>query len=75
MLDDAVNTMKGQASLKQIQLLCIFTREDVTLKIDRMRTLQILLNLISNSLKFSKDGESVGIGCDYKLDSEDSTQY
>lgn len=75
MLDDAVNIMKGQASLKQIQILCIFDREDVTLKMDRMRTLQILLNLISNSLKFSKDGDCVGISCDYKIDSEDSSQY
>ena len=64
--------MKGQASLKQIQLISIFDQDDLTVKIDRMRSLQILLNLISNSLKFSKEGEFVGICCDYKSDPGDS---
>ena len=74
-MEDAVNIMKGQASLKQIQLVCIFDKEDVSIKIDRMRSLQILLNLISNSLKFSPDGDCVGISCDYKIDEENSGQY
>ena len=74
-VEDTVNIMKGQASLKQIQLISIFDQEDVSVKIDRMRSLQILLNLISNSLKFSKDGEFVGIYCDYKTDPEDSSKF
>jgi signal transduction histidine kinase len=67
--------MKGQATLKQIQLISIFDQDDLSVKIDRMRSLQILLNLISNSLKFSKEGEFVGISCDYKNDPGDSCYY
>jgi len=47
----------------------------VVIKMDKMRTVQILLNLISNALKFSKEGECVGVSCDYQIDEEDYSLY
>ena len=49
----------------------MFPKTDLIVKMDRMRSLQILLNLISNSLKFSKEGDKVSLICDYKIDQQD----
>ena len=47
--------MEGQARLKAIKLNRKFDSSDIELQIDQMRTIQILLNLISNAIKFSPE--------------------
>jgi len=42
-----------------------FEQKDVRLEADKMRTTQILLNLISNAIKFSYDDEKIKIKCNY----------
>lgn len=38
-LEDATNIMKGQASVKKIKLQRIFAKNDLTVRMDRMRSL------------------------------------
>jgi signal transduction histidine kinase len=47
--------MEGQARTKDIKLIRVFKGKDITLQMDQMRTIQILLNLISNAIKFSPE--------------------
>jgi len=47
--------MEGQARLKAVKIIRKFDGPDIELQIDQMRTIQILLNLISNAIKFSPD--------------------
>jgi two-component system, NarL family, sensor histidine kinase BarA len=42
---------------------------------DKMRTLQILINLISNALKFSKENETVQVRCIYFADLLDLNSF
>ena len=66
---DAVDIMKGQASYSNITLVDVFKKDkDITIKMDKMRSLQIILNLVSNALKFSFGGQNVQVICDYDFD-------
>ena len=66
---DAVDIMKGHATYSKISMVIVFKKEkDIILKIDRMRSLQIILNLVSNAIKFSLGGQSVQVICDYDFD-------
>lgn len=58
--------MEGQARTKSIKLVKKFHGIDVDLQIDQMRTIQILLNLISNAIKFSPDNSKIYIECRQK---------
>ena len=40
-----------------------------------MRSVQILLNLISNGIKFSNEDESIGVSCDYTTDEDNPTKF
>lgn len=55
--------MQGQASIRGIKLRTKFNGANVELQIDQLRTIQILLNLISNAIKFSPDSGSIEIEC------------
>ena len=57
--------MEGQAKVRGIKLLFYFNQNDVHLKLDQMRTIQILLNLISNAIKFSPEDAKIEIECSY----------
>ena len=58
--------MQGQARIRGIKLNRKFHDSDVELQIDQMRTIQILLNLISNAIKFSPEDGQIDIECKYK---------
>lgn len=47
----------------------------MVLNIDKMRTMQILLNLISNALKFSSEDEIVTIKSSYTEDREEPGKF
>ena len=65
LLHDTVKIMEGQARVRGIKLIFEFKQDDVQLDLDQMRTVQILLNLISNAIKFSPDEEKIEIKCNY----------
>ena len=58
--------MEGQARVRGIKLNKKYKGTDVELQIDQMRTIQILLNLISNAIKFSPEDGKIDIECSYK---------
>ena len=60
---DTATMMIGQARLKNIRFSIKFAGDDIQLQIDLMRTTQILLNLISNAVKFSPENSKVEIEC------------
>lgn len=62
-LQDAVTISSGQAHLRSIKLNRKFKGSDIELQIDKMRTIQILLNLISNAIKFSPDNGEIDVEC------------
>ena len=53
--------MEQQARLRAIKLKRKFNSSDIELQIDQMRTIQILLNLISNAIKFSPENGEIEI--------------
>ncbi|MBF0344798.1 MAG: response regulator [Nitrospirae bacterium] len=59
-LDSAIDSLSAQAQKKDIELLChVATDVPVTVKGDPVRIRQIVLNLLSNSIKFTDQGEIV----------------
>lgn len=67
--------MKSQAELQEIDIQCKFKGSDLILSMDKMRTIQILLNLISNALKFSGEYETVKIKNGYTEDKESPGKF
>ena len=64
--------MEGQAKVRGLTLNFSFKQKDIRLQLDQMRTIQILLNLISNAVKFSPENAKIEIECNY-LKLEQST--
>ena len=60
--------MNAQASLKQVELQVtgIEEKDETLYKIDKIRLNQVLLNLISNAIKFSSRKSKVKIKCSKK---------
>jgi signal transduction histidine kinase len=50
---ETINILEGQASLRRVKLVLKAECNEVQVNLDTMRTQQILLNLISNAIKFS----------------------
>lgn len=59
----ALHMMEGRAVDQSIRLNATFTREDRTIVADRRAVTQILLNVLSNAVKFSRPGGMVDVSC------------
>lgn len=61
LLEEAVNSFKGMADERGVKLRLENEPPRVTINIDKDRCTQVLSNLISNALKFSKGGSEVTV--------------
>ncbi len=61
---DSVALIEQRAKEKGIDVSGAEVAEDLTLMVDPRRTLQILVNLLTNAIKFTQDGGNVGIEVD-----------
>jgi signal transduction histidine kinase len=52
-VNDVVSIFTAQAKMKNVTVELNFEGEDQTLMLDQMRIHQIMLNLMSNAMKFS----------------------
>src|SRR5579884_441442 len=63
LVSEAVETARFTASRKSIKLICDVKGEVPTANVDRQRILQVLSNLIDNSIKFTPEGGTVTVSC------------
>jgi signal transduction histidine kinase len=61
LLQEAVNSLKGMADERGVTLSLESGPPHVTITVDKDRCTQVLANLISNALKFSKNGSEVRV--------------
>ena len=61
LLEEAVNSLKGMANERGVTLSLEKEPPNVTINVDKDRCTQVLANLISNALKFSKVGSEVKV--------------
>lgn len=54
--------LKYEAQTHNFELVLETLREDVGASIDRMRTQQILINLVQNAIKYSGEGGKIWVG-------------
>lgn len=59
LIESAVNSIKPSATVRNITITVQAPAE--TLEIDKLRINQVLVNLISNAIKFSKDGSTIEV--------------
>lgn len=58
-LTDIVNIVQTQANLRKITIHLDFDQSDMKFMLDQMRLYQILINLLQNAIKFSKNNMSI----------------
>jgi PAS domain S-box-containing protein len=56
-LENTIEFLSPQANKKGLQIIAEFPETDITLNSDERRVEQVLLNLISNAIKFSNQGK------------------
>ena len=60
-LDDAYNTLSGDALAKQIKLSIVNVPAEVCVDADEARLMQVLVNLLHNAIRYTPSGGSVAI--------------
>ncbi len=68
-IDAVVRMLTPQAAAKGVRLDAVGCAPDLVAWADRIKTEQIVLNLVSNAIKFTERGGSVGVSCE-ALDAE-----
>lgn len=63
-VDAVVRMLTPQATAKGVRLEATGCRPDLVAWADRIKTEQIVLNLVSNAVKFTGHGGSIGVSCD-----------
>ncbi|HEV2181257.1 MAG TPA: PAS domain S-box protein [Gemmatimonadaceae bacterium] len=63
-VDAVVRMLAPQATAKGVRLQATGCGADLVAWADRLKTEQIVLNLVSNAVKFTSSGGSVGVSCD-----------
>jgi signal transduction histidine kinase len=58
-IDTAAQAVKAIAEMRNIKVQCLFT--DAEVYVDSGRMIQVMINLLSNALKFSQDGSSIQV--------------
>ncbi|MFW6120391.1 MAG: ATP-binding protein [Petrotogales bacterium] len=61
MVDEAVETMKSSADLKNIKINTDMGDDLPGLTIDQSRIRQVIINMVSNAVKFSPDGSIINV--------------
>lgn len=56
-LSDVANNLKELANKKQLQIETILPKEPVLLRTDRNRMIQIITNIVTNSIKYTNSGK------------------
>ena len=69
-IDTVIEPLKGRAIAKGLYLRKSRQTEKIKIKADRDRTIQILLNLVDNAIKFTNSG-----GVELGIDTEDERDY
>jgi len=62
LIQDCVSNFKGLAVEKNVEITPIYEIHDITMKVDRDRLSQVMVNLLSNALKFSVENSTVEVG-------------
>lgn len=72
-LEKAIDTIKVQASEKNLTVSRAWQDDTVELMLDPDKLLQVMLNLLSNAIKYTNSGGDITVGMDvvYDLDLED----
>jgi hypothetical protein len=63
-IDAVVRMLSPQAASKGVRLEATGCAADLSVWADRLKTEQIVLNLVSNAIKFTGSGGSVGVRCE-----------
>lgn len=69
LLDEVIHSALLRHNNKKVEIICNKGFSDYIIRSSRSRVMQVLINLLNNSMKFTKEG-TISIGYDYLPDEE-----
>ncbi len=63
-LDDCQAMVEGQAAARGIRLSLPPLADDCIVSVDRSRLMQVLINILSNAIKYNREGGTVQVHCE-----------